>query len=42
MSNISSTQIQLFQSFFKGREDMFAIRWEKESKSGYMPVYDLD
>jgi superfamily II DNA or RNA helicase len=42
MSNISSTQIQLFQSFFKGREDVFAIRWEKESKSGYMPAYDLD
>jgi superfamily II DNA or RNA helicase len=42
MSNISSRQIQLFQSFFKGREDVFAIRWEKESKSGYMPAYDLD
>jgi superfamily II DNA or RNA helicase len=42
MSNISSTQIQLFQSFFKGRQDVFAIRWEKESKSGYMPAYDLD
>lgn len=42
MSNISSTQIQVFQSFFKGREDVFAIRWEKESKSGYMPAYDLD
>jgi superfamily II DNA or RNA helicase len=42
MSNISSTQMQLFQSFFKGREDVFAIRWEKESKSGYMPAYDLD
>jgi hypothetical protein len=42
MSNVSSTQMQLFQSFFKGREDVFAIRWEKESKSGYMPAYDLD
>ncbi len=35
-------QLQLFQSFFKGREDVFAIRWEKESKSGYTPAYDLD
>jgi superfamily II DNA or RNA helicase len=38
----TTEQIQLFQSFFKGREDVFAIRWEKESKSGYMPAYDLD
>jgi hypothetical protein len=42
MSNVSSTQIQFFQSFFKGRQDVFAIRWEKESKRGYMPAYDLD
>jgi hypothetical protein len=42
MLNLSSKHIQLFQSFFKSREDVFAIRWEKESKSGYMPAYDLD
>ena len=34
--------IQLFKSLFKGREDVFAIRWEKENKNGYMPAYDID
>ena len=31
-----------FKSLFKGREDVFAIRWEKGNKSGYMPatIYD--
>jgi hypothetical protein len=38
----TSLQIQVFQSFFKGREDVFAIRWEKENKSGYTPAYNLD
>jgi superfamily II DNA or RNA helicase len=38
----TTEKIQLFQSFFKGRQDVFAIRWGKESKSGYMPAYDLD
>ena len=42
MFNSSTKQIQIFKSFFKGREDVFAIRWEKESKSGYIPAYDLD
>lgn len=35
-------QVQLFKSVFKGREDVFAVRWEKESKSGYMPAYFYD
>ena len=35
-------QIQIFKSVFKGREDVFAVRWEKESKSGYMPAYFYD
>lgn len=37
--------INLFRSLFKGREDVFAVRWEKParpagggSKSGYMPA----
>jgi superfamily II DNA or RNA helicase len=37
-----SNQIQLFKSVFKGREDVFAVRWEKETKSGYMPAYFYD
>ena len=35
-------QVQLFKSVFKGREDVFAVRWEKETKSGYMPAYFYD
>jgi len=35
-------QIKLFRSIFNGREDAFAIRWEKENKSGYMPSYQFD
>ena len=28
-------QIQFLKSLFIGREDVFAIRWEKMGKSGY-------
>lgn len=34
--------ISLFLSLFKGREDVFALRWEKGNKSGYMPAYFYD
>lgn len=34
--------INIFRSLFKGREDVFAIRWEKDNKSGYMPAYFYD
>ena len=34
--------IQLFKSVFSGREDVFAVRWEKGNKSGYMPAYFYD
>jgi superfamily II DNA or RNA helicase len=37
-----SKQIQIFKSLFKGREDVFAVRWEKGNKSGYMPAYQYD
>lgn len=37
-----SEKINLFKSLFKGREDVFALRWEKENKSGYMPAYFYD
>lgn len=42
MNDSLSNQIQLFKSVFKGREDVFAVRWEKENKSGYMPAYQFD
>src|SRR5260221_1368967 len=35
-------QLDIFKGLFKGRDDVFAIRWEKEGKAGYMPAYDLD
>ncbi len=38
----SQTKISLFRSLFKGREDVFATRWEKDKKSGYMPAYFFD
>jgi superfamily II DNA or RNA helicase len=42
MNETLSNQIQLFKSVFKGRIDVFAIRWEKGNKSGYMPAYSYD
>ncbi len=38
----SDSNIHIFRSFFKGRDDVFAIRWEKGGKSGYMPAYHFD
>ena len=40
--SISNKQIELFQSLFKCREDLYAKRWEKENRSGYMPAYNVD
>lgn len=37
-----SYQIQLLKTLFKGREDVFAIRWEKGKRAGYMPAYTFD
>ena len=42
MSESQLHQIQLFNSVFKGREDVFAVRWENGKKSGYMPAYTYD
>jgi len=41
MPDFSEAQVSLFLSLFKGREDVFAVRWEHDGKSGYMPAYDL-
>lgn len=40
--NYTSNDIKLILSLFKGREDVFAIRWEKAGKSAYMPAYSYD
>jgi len=42
MSTNSEKKLELFQSLFKARTDVYAIRWEKEGKSGYMPAYDIN
>lgn len=42
MNAPSISQIQLFKTVFRGREDVFAIRWEKGDKKGYMPSYFYD
>ncbi|WP_348799343.1 TOTE conflict system archaeo-eukaryotic primase domain-containing protein [Flavobacterium adhaerens] len=43
MSSVNSLDtIQLFKSVFIGRNDVFALRWEKSGKSGYMPAYQYD
>ena len=42
MNKNASKNINLFHSLFKGREDVFAVRWEKGNKSGYMPAYFYD
>jgi superfamily II DNA or RNA helicase len=34
--------MSLFKSFFRGRQDVYAIRWEKDGKSVYMPAYKVD
>jgi hypothetical protein len=34
--------ISLFKSLFRGREDIFAQRWEKGGKASYSPQYDFD
>lgn len=34
--------IEIIKTLFKGREDVFAIRWEKDGKAGYMPAYNFD
>ncbi len=42
MNELQKQQIQHFKSVFKGREDVFAVRWETGKKSGYMPAYTYD
>lgn len=42
MNNDFYSLSTLFLSLFKAREDVFAIRWEKSNKSGYMPAYFYD
>lgn len=34
--------ITLLKSLFHGRQDVYAVRWEKDGKNGYMPAYKVD
>lgn len=40
--DLTNKQIDLFKSFFHGRQDVYAVRWEKDGKNGYMPAYKVD
>jgi superfamily II DNA or RNA helicase len=42
MPDNSIEKIRIFTALFKGREDAFAVRWERDGKSGYTPAYDLN
>ena len=42
MAIITEEQLSLYISLFKGREDIYARRWEKAEKSGYAPAYKFD
>ena len=42
MAEIKEDNIALFASIFLGRKDIYAVRWEKDDKSGYMPAYKVD
>lgn len=35
-------KLALFKSLFRGREDVYAARWEKSGKSGYAPAAVMD
>jgi len=39
---LMNKEINLIRTLFKSREDVFAIRWQKGNKSGYMPAYYYD
>jgi hypothetical protein len=32
------SKVALFRSLFKGREDVYALRWEAKGKTGYSPA----
>jgi len=38
----TTINIELYKSLFKGRTDIYAVRWSKDGKSGYMPAYKVD
>lgn len=41
-NKFTASDIKVIRDLFKGREDVFAVRWEKGGKSAYMPAYSFD
>lgn len=39
---MTETNLVLFRSLFRGRDDVYAVRWEKDGRGGYMPAYRVD
>ncbi|KAA6348315.1 UvrABC system protein B [termite gut metagenome] len=39
---ITQSHIDAYKFLFRGRDDVYAVRWEKEGRSGYMPAYKVD
>ncbi|WP_442873578.1 TOTE conflict system archaeo-eukaryotic primase domain-containing protein [Draconibacterium sp. IB214405] len=35
---IENKNINLYKFLFRGRTDIYAVRWEKDGRSGYMPA----
>ncbi len=39
---ITQSHIDAYKFLFRGRGDVYAVRWEKNGRSGYMPAYKVD
>lgn len=39
---INQSHIDVYKCYFRGREDVYAVRWEKDGRGGYMPAYKVD
>ncbi|GAB6012642.1 TOTE conflict system archaeo-eukaryotic primase domain-containing protein [Viscerimonas tarda] len=39
---ILQSHIDTYKSLFRGRDDVYAVRWEKDGRGGYMPAYKVD
>jgi superfamily II DNA or RNA helicase len=39
---VQQHHIEVYKSLFRARTDLYATRWEKDGRSGYMPAYEVD
>lgn len=42
MLSTTDKHIKFYMSIFRGRDDIYARRWERDEKSGYYPAYHFD